>query len=408
MFSKIKRSLRNWPPYVLVRETRNSIRRLRDLRVFDTQVSLQPNGPSRGNVLLSYFTEPFLLMKRGQAIPNAHSRDWESFLMAQTFLDLNYSVDVIHWQNASYLPEKPYSFFIDVRSNLQRLAAVLGPNCYKMMHIDVCHILFQNAAEASRLLAVQQRKGATLGPRRFEWPNLAIEHADSATILGNEFTMGTFRYAKKPLYPVPIIPSACYPWPEGKDFDACRKRFLWFGSGGLVRKGLDLVLDVFARMPDFHLTVCGPLDGDEDFVRAYHKELYETPNIETVGWVEIDGPKFNEICRNSVALIYPSCAEGQCGGVVTAMHAAIIPVISYETGVDVHDFGLILPSCKMQDIEDAIRRVSALPSTRLEQMARAGREYAQQNHTREKFAQEYRKVIEHILATASALSNSRL
>jgi glycosyltransferase involved in cell wall biosynthesis len=87
------------------------------------------------------------------------------------------------------------------------------------------------------------------------------------------------------------------------------------------------------------------------------------------------------------------------------MHAAVIPVISYETGVDVHDFGLILPSCKMQDIEDAIRRVSALPSTRLEQMARAGREYAQQNHTREKFAQEYRKVIEHILATAPALSN---
>ena len=232
-------------------------------------------------------------------------------------------------------------------------------------------------------------------------PNLAIEYADCATVLGNEFTLDTFRYAKKPLYPVPIIPSASYPWPEGKDFEACRKRFLWFGSGGLVRKGLDLVLEAFAAMPDFHLTVCGPVCGDKDFERAYRTELYETANIETVGWVDIDGPEFRDICRNSVAMIYPSCAEGQCGGVVTCMHAGLIPVISYESGVDVHDFGMILPDCSIQEIQNAVRRVSNLPASQLEQMARGAWEYARANHTREKFAQEYRKAVEHILATAA-------
>ena len=102
-------------------------------------------------------------------------------------------------------------------------------------------------------------------PRRFEIPNLAIEHADCATILGNEFTINTFRYANKPLYPVPIVPAASYPWPDGKDFDACRKRFLWFGSGGLVRKGLDLVLEAFVGMPDYPFDYLWPNWGRGGF-----------------------------------------------------------------------------------------------------------------------------------------------
>jgi glycosyltransferase involved in cell wall biosynthesis len=405
----IKRRLQSYKPYLLARELRASFRRVRTIEMETQIVSLRPDNPPRGNVILSYILDPFLL-RPGQAVPNTHSNHWESLLMTRTFLEMGYAVDVISHLNRSFVPEKPYSFVIDSRWNLQRLAPLLNSDCLKVMHIDVCHILFQNAAEAARLLAVQQRRGVTLMPRRFEVPNLAMEHADCATILGNEFTINTFRYANKPLYPVPIIPSACYPWPEGKDFEACRKRFLWFGSGGLVRKGLDLVLEAFAGMPDYHLTICGPIGKDKDFERAYQKELYETPNIETVGWVDIDGPGFRDICRRSVAMIYPSCAEGQCGGVVTCMHAGLIPVISYESGVDVHDFGMILHDCSIQEIQNAVRRVSNFPAKELEQMARAAWEYARANHSREKFALEYRKAVEHILATAAseALGAERL
>jgi len=195
---------------------------------------------------------------------------------------------------------------------------------------------------------------------------------------------------------VPIIPCGPFDWPENKDFEACRKRFLWFGSGGMVRKGLDVVLEAFAAMPDLHLTICGPVGEEKDFEAAYAKELYQTPNIASVGWVDIEGPQFRDICRNSVALVYPSCAEGQCGGVVTCMHAGLIPILSYESGVDVDDFGRILPSCSVSDIQNTVREIADLPATRLAQMARASWEYARTNHTYDKFAQEYRRVIEHV------------
>jgi glycosyltransferase involved in cell wall biosynthesis len=386
-------------PYTLARRTKRYLKRkVKDL-VDPNQkvVSLKPPGNCKGNVLLSYFTE-FFLLSPGQAPPtNTHSRYWESLLMARIFLDLGYSVDVIHHTNRTFVPKKDYRVLIDVRHNLELLAPLMSKSCLKIAHIDVCHILYQNAAEWRRLWELQQRRGATLIARRFEWPNLAIEVANCATILGNKFTMDTFRYANKPLYPVPIIPSGSYSWPEEKDFETCRNRFLWFGSGGLVRKGLDLVLEAFAAMPDCHLTVCGPVNEEKDFESAYHKELYETSNIETVGWVDIDSGRFREICRNSAAMIYPSCAEGQCGGVITCLHAGLIPVISYESGVDVHNFGMILPNCSIQEIQNAVRHVSHLPAKRLAQMAREAWEYARANHTHQKFAQEYRKVIEHVL-----------
>ena len=35
----------------------------------------------------------------------------------------------------------------------------------------------------------------------------------------------------------------------------------------MVHKGLDLVLEAFAGMPEYHLTVCGPVAKEKDFER---------------------------------------------------------------------------------------------------------------------------------------------
>lgn len=360
-------------------------------------VTLRPEGKSRGNVLLSYILKPFL-RKPGEPLSTSHTNHWESLMIAQTFLDLGYCVDAIDFQNRTFVPEKHYAFFIDVRYNLERLAPLLNPDCIKIMHIDLCHMLFNNAAESRCLLDLQQRKGVTLQPRRFEFPNLAIEFADCATMLGNDFTEGTFAYAKKPIYRIPISQPVLYDWPEDKDFDACRKNFLWFGSGGLVRKGLDRTLEVFRELEDHRLYVCGPVKGEKDFEQAYHDELYNTPNITTISkWLDIASEEFIEITRNCVGLIYPSSSEGQCGTVVTCMHASLVPVVSYESGVDVYDFGVLLKECGLDTIKKAIKSISSLPTEQLRQMSRKTWEFARANHTRERSAEVYKTVIEQMM-----------
>ncbi|NMG06932.1 glycosyltransferase [Brasilonema sp. UFV-L1] len=365
------------------------------------KVSLQPEKSAIGNVLISYAVEPFVL-KSGESILDSHTRFWECYQMAQIFLDMGYCVDVIQYYNDIFLPQKEYAFFIETRWNLQRCAPFLNRDCIKIFHADTAHLLFHNAAEANRLLALQQRRGVTLRPRRFELPNQALEHADCATVLGNDFTISTLKYAKKPIYRVPISAQVVYPWLEEKDFDNCRKNFLWFGSGGLVHKGLDLVLEAFAQMPDCHLTICGPISQEEDFVNAFYKELYQTPNIQTIGWIDVNSQKFVNILNNCVGIVYPSCSEGGGGSVINCMHAGLIPIVSYEASVDIkEDYGIILKDSSIQEIKQEVQRISRLPKEKLKQMARGSWEFARENHTKEKFTENYRKTIEKIIINHS-------
>lgn len=362
-------------------------------------ISLTPKHPRRGYVLLSYDYAPFL-MSDDQLLPHFHTSAWECAQIGRTFLNAGYAVDVIDYRNQQFHPRRPYACCIDIHQNLKRLSPLLNPDCMKILHITGAHWLFQNQAEYTRLLALQQRRGVTLIPRRIAPAIAGIEHADCATILGNQFTMGTFRYAGKPLYRIPLSTTIQYPWPEEKNFEACRSRFLWLGSKGMVHKGLDLVLEAFADMPEYHLTVCGPIQKEQDFERAYYRELYQVPNIRTIGWVDVASSEFQQVLKTCVGLVYPSCSEGCSGSVITCLHAGLIPIISYESGVDVEAFGMILPHSSIADIRESVHLISNLPSSELRQRSRTAWEFARTYHTRERFAEEYRKFVTDVFQRA--------
>jgi glycosyltransferase involved in cell wall biosynthesis len=359
-------------------------------------ISLTPDGTPKGSVLLSYIIDGFYL-KPGEPIPKTHTNIWQSVQMAQTFLELGYAVDAIHYTNHRFVPRKDYAFVVDVRHNLARLTPLLNQDCIKIMHIDAAHILFHNAAEARRLLELQQRRGVTLRPQRFEMPNYCIEHADYATTTGNDFTVNTFSYAKKKIFKLPTPCGIAIDWPV-RDFAGCRNHFLWFSSSGPVHKGLDLALEAFADLPDCHLTICGPFDKDKAFVDAYYRELYETENIHTVGWVDLDSGTFIELTRSCCAVLHLSCSEGGAPSVKMGMHAGLIPIISYESGVDVEDFGYLLHDCSVANIKRVVKAVSELPQPMMAAKWRDCWEYARQRHTRENFSKAYRTVISQIIA----------
>ena len=359
-------------------------------------VSVKPDTACAGNVLLSYRTQPFLLKEEDPRM-NDHITNWDCLLLGKAFLELGYSLDVIHWQNNKFLPEKDYAFFIDVHANLERIGTRLGGSCTKILRTVWAHWLFNNTAEYQRCLSLQQRRGVSIRPKRQLEPASAIEHADCAIVMGNQFTVGTYSFVRKPIYRVPVSAQAMYPWRVGKDYERCRKNFLWFGGYGLVHKGLDLVLEAFAGMPDLHLFVCGLIDKEGDFLKAYHRELYETENIHTVGWVDVDSPKFLEIADSCIGLIYPSCSEGQSGCVANCLHAGLLPIISYESGVDVEGFGVILDDCSVEAIRDSVHGISRLPFGELRTMSQRAWEYARSNHTLESVQAQFRRVIDDIV-----------
>ncbi len=130
----------------------------------------------------------------------------------------------------------------------------------KIAHLDTAHFLTNNANAMERLRRVRDRHQVSLRSTRMVENNWAIEAADMGCVLGNAFTEESYRFAGKPIHRIPLSSVRQYDWLADKDFDACRKTYLWFGSGGFAHKGLDLVIDAFADLPDHRLLICGPLD----------------------------------------------------------------------------------------------------------------------------------------------------
>jgi glycosyltransferase involved in cell wall biosynthesis len=376
---------------------RRCLRVIGDLKV----VSMEPVGTPRGRLLLSYQLEPFVA-DSAAADPRHqvtwHSHNWETGEIAKSFLEMGYGVDAVAWLNRAFVPRRSYDVVIDIRYNLQQWSSILGPKCLKIFHIDTCHTLFRNASEARHLLDLQQRRGISLEVRRFECPNLGIEHCDCATVIGNEHTMATYAYAHKPMFPVGVSSMVSMEWQADKDFDGVRNNFLWLGSTGMVTKGLDLVLEAFAGLPDYHLAVCGPVEEEYDFARAYRRELHETPNIHLEGWTDVRSERFAGLARHSIGLVFPSCSEGQAGSVINCMSAGLIPILSRQSGVDVDDFGFLLRDCTVDEIRAAVITLSSLSADRLRCMSRAAWKRTVENHSREAWTLNYRRVAREILS----------
>ena len=359
-------------------------------------VTLNPINKTKGSVLLSYVIDPFLVKQENQ-ISYDHTHDWESFQIAQTFVSHGYSVDVISYLNNAFIPKKHYSYFISARTNFDRIVKDLNPNCIKVVHLDTAHWLHNNSAAYQRLISVQRRRGFTLDNIKMVESNRAIENADIGTVLGNQFTIDTYAYAGKPIYRIPISTPVLYSWDGQKDFNACKNKFLWFGSSGFVHKGLDLVLEAFSQMPNHYLTICGPLEEEQEFAKAYNKELFETSNIKTIGWVDITSKEFKKIINDCVALIYPTCSEGGGGSVLTCMHGGLIPIVSYESSVDIEPFGVLLNDCTISEIQNAVNNFSKLSVEELEKRAHNSWKSARNKHTRDSFKSEYNKFVTEVL-----------
>ena len=117
-----------------------------------------------------------------------------------------------------------------------------------------------------------------------------------------------------------------------------------------------------------------------------------------MGWVDVNSDLFLDITGNSIALIYPSCSEGQAGAVATCMQAGVIPVVSYESGIDVDDFGILLEKCTVAEIKEAINKILKMPPKTLSLMSRKSWEYAREYHSHEGYEKAYRKAAEKILS----------
>lgn len=348
--------------------------------------------------LLSYITSPF---KKDSL---SHTNYFEAQSWAKILHELGYIVDVIHYENSKKIDLSKYDLicgFGDVFQHyFENIKNTKTKTIYYATGMHVCH---QNHATLTRIKDVYEKKQIWLGKSaRFvekTWTH-QTSLVDGIIALGNEVCADSYRkYFDGHVY---ALPATFY-----KTFDAeiiinqrtdeSKKHYLWFGSSGLIHKGLDLCLEYFVNNQDVYLHVCGPIENEPEFVATYKKELFETPNIKTYGFVDIQSKEFEYILINCSFSIFPSCSEGGAVSVLTTIgNGGLIPIITKETTINTgHE--IWIDGLNYENIDRVIKKSKEFPSNVIRKMQHENQKIVLQKYSQEKYYNELRKNIQTIL-----------
>lgn len=314
----------------------------------------------RPRALLAYITRPFLLNPSSSEFL-VHQNRWCALEIARLLGELGYVVDVIDWNSDHAKFEDSYDLLIGFGRAAEELAKELPDRAVKIFLATGSQANFANKRETERLDDVRRKRGCLLPPVR-QSPDRAeyLQYFDAIACIGNQDVAATFR----PYFRKKILTWNNHGYdhlsgiPKGKNFEEARHNFLYFSGSGQVLVGLDLVLEAFVQLPRLKLFVCGSFVHEKEFVKCFHKELYETPNIVPVGWVKVGTSQYFELIRKCGATIFPICAGASPGSVVLLMNHGIIPIVSKEAGIDTADFGLTLSSLSSDEIRKEVDWVS--------------------------------------------------
>jgi len=327
-----------------------------------------------------------------------HENHRTSADLVRVLIERGFIVDCIY-DRAGYLIEDAsrYDCILDEWDNLPRWAST-NPKARKCFYGTGCHWISWNQADLQRVAWLFQRKGVALAPPFQLPPLLGLADAKLATYYGNDAALqqfGVFQPKMRKLWVCPSVASVAW---KTKKWDAARRSFLYFGSSAWLHRGLDLVIEAFLKL-DFDLYICG---SDRGFLEVYGAELKQAPNIHYEGFVTPGSDKFKELTDKTVAVVYPSAAEGCSTSVLQCMRFGLIPLVTEATGLSIHNkWPPLKGSTDLELIEDLRRRcveLSDKSSTQLDELSRCMWDYASNNHSRPAFRTSLDGMLDELLA----------
>lgn len=318
-------------------------------------------------VLISYINEPFLRRSL------SHTNFYEVTLAAKIFDGLGYCVDVMHYEGRIPRLDSYHAIygFGDVFKSYFESGSGEAKTIYYGTGMHVCH---QNNATLMRVKDVYKKKSVWLcrSARYVEktWSHQTVL-VDGIIALGNERCAETYR--KHYDGPVLSCPAPFFQTLDYRQVMRCRKPsanrgYLWFGSVGLIHKGLDLCLEYFQENPDLDLHVCGDIYLEPDFVNTYRGALFGCSNIHVHGFVSVQSDVFSDILSSCAFTIFPSCSEGGAASVLTAVgNGALIPVVSRESSVTA-SHGVIIQSLTPAGFAEAMDRTRLMSDEKIKEL----------------------------------------
>ena len=225
--------------------------------------------------------------------------------------------------------------------------------------------------------------------------------SDAVICLGNEYVFSHFVNEDKHKNKYRWLPAFYFPTietPIEKDFAKCRKNILWFGSSGMVHKGLDIAIDFAVEHPEYTLHICGGCRLETDFWNHYTPKIKACDNIHLHGFVDIESAKYAQILSQCGILLNPSVSEGGAVAVLNVLgNDALLPVYSKATGVDLSHCGVCVTNVTYKDFEQALLELESLPTEEFELKAKSAHILVMEDYTIEQYEERMYNHIKEII-----------
>lgn len=232
----------------------------------------------------------------------------------------------------------------------------------------------------------------------------AARLSDAVICLGDDSVCDEFRKRDGEQDKYHSLPAFFFPVTkpdENKDFQSCRNNILWFGSSGMIHKGLDIAIEFAARHREFTLHICGGSRQEKDFRKKYMPLIDSRDNIIYHGFVDIESEEFSRVLSECAILLNPSLSESGAVGVLNVLgNGALLPVYSRGTGLALSDAGVQVDEVSPEAFEQALLAVAAMPVEELAAKAwethrTVRRKYTLDNYRKNMYDHLNRIITEH-------------
>jgi len=296
------------------------------------------------NVLISYILTPFV-----SVISYSHTNVMECYTAAEVFQKIGFNVDVVDFMDGRNID---YNFYDVVYGFGYPFENAFYSDCAekikKIFYSTGACPFYSNKNTALKILDFYIEKDKIIpqsGRLLYQFWSMQSIMPDLNVCLGNQFVANTYLE----INPYLNIKSLSIFFFDVYDIDLAKKNykeakknFLWFGSSGLLHKGLDILIDIFSERNDVFLHICGASKTEKKFFNFYQAIIDKSDNIVEYGFVDINSDNYNKLMNLCGFVIYPSISEGGAAAVVNVMaNGGLIPIISKSSGLDVEEYGYV-------------------------------------------------------------------
>lgn len=345
-------------------------------------------------VLLCYMVKEF---ETNFTTTITHANMYHSLQMVKVLANHGFAIDVCHAKSVVDLKrlKREYDYIIGFGPLYEAIIndGIKGRRILLLTENDPKTV---QEKYAERIAYFKQRHGSK--PLKYNTPRTAfysenqVNKSEVCIAMNSDYNLSRIQRLM-PTYKVKVN-TLCNPNYEFefKNLDTAKKHFVWFGSAGAIHKGLDILVDAFAELPDLHLSIYGLTDSEVPLI-----EPLLTPNVQIKGRIDVRSDEFiTEVVNKHAFVISASCSEGMNTGVATCMMHGLIPVVTKETGFDNPGMMIEFEGYKVCILKDVILSASKMENECLEKLSKANFDYSNANFTLDNFTKEFDEILSNI------------